>query len=113
MGTAILNETGVLDEKDVWAAADDADELKPPRTKLTDAELDEIGISERDYSKMSDLERSAYRLKLKGHEVYVVDESDDEEDVHEYLSPDILKYLAAKREEWRKKDEEANNAKIY
>jgi len=113
MGTAILNETGVLDEKDVWATADDADEVKPPRTKLTDAELDEIGVSERDYSKMDLFDKLAYDLKLEGHDVWVVDESDDEElDINEYLSPDIVKYLAEKREEWRMKDEEANKYKV-
>jgi len=110
MGTAVLDETGVLSDKEVWAAADDAGEVKPPKTKLSDAELDEIGISERDYSKMSVMEQVAYDLKLEGQEVWVVDESDDELDINRYLSADTRKYLAAKREEWRKKDEEAINS---
>jgi len=107
MGTALLDETGVLsDEKEVWAWTDDADEVKPPRTTLTDAELDEIGITERDYAKMSVLERSAYRLKLKGHEVYIVDESDDDDfDLRQFIDPKTLAYLDAMTldENWRDK----------
>jgi len=110
MGTALLDETGVLsDEKEVWAwadEADEADEVKPPRTTLTDAELDEIGITERDYSKMDYFERSAYRLKLKGHDVWIVDESDDDGfDLRQFIDPKTLAYLDAMTldENWRDK----------
>jgi len=117
---AVLNKTGVLDKKEVWTWTDESDEVgkaskaagkaKPPRTTLTNAELDEIGISERNYAKMSVMEQVAYDLRLDGQEVWVVDESDDELDINRYLSADTRKYLAAKREEWRKKDENTNNS---
>jgi len=105
MGTTVLND--VVDyEKDVWARENEADETKPPKTTLTDAELDEIGISKRDFSKMSLLERSAYKLKLEGHEVYIVDESEDEGfDFRQYIDPKTLAYLDAMTldENWRDK----------
>jgi len=90
---AVLEKTGVWDEKEVWAWA--ADEEDCPKIRLSDEELDRIGISERDYSKMSLLERSAYRLRLKGHDVWVADESDDEFDASKYLDEKVLKYLNA------------------
>jgi len=84
---------------------DAADEAKPPRTTLTEAELDEIGITERDYSKMDILERSAYRLKLKGHDVWIVDEKDDDFDIRKYIDAKTLAYLDSMTldENWRDK----------
>jgi len=106
----VLDETGVSGEKEVWAwtggKADEADKAKPPKTTLTDAELDEIGVTERDYAKMDYFERLAYRQKLKGHDVLVVDESDDDDfDLRQFIDPKMRAYLDAMTldENWRDK----------
>jgi len=109
---ALLEKTGILDEKEVWAWTDEAGKAskaagkaKPPRTTLTDAELDEIGVTERDYAKMDTFERLAYNLKLEGTDVLVVDEKDDDFDIRKYIDAKTLKYLDAMTldENWRDK----------
>jgi len=107
---AVLDKTGVSGEKEVWACTGKADEagkaagnVKPPKTTLTDAELDEIGVTERDYAKMDTFERLAYNLKLEGTDVWVVDEKDDDFDIRKYIDAKTLKHLDAMTldENWR------------